>query len=54
MNAFKLMLIEAYDFLFLTQPAFVSTVLPSAMCILVLGGRKRERQTKHQQLPVPR
>lgn len=39
MNALKLLLIVAYDFPFLTQPAFVSTVsvLPSAMCVLVRG-----------------
>lgn len=54
MDVFKLMLITAYDFPFLTQPAFVSTVsvLLSAVSVLCVGGR--ERQTKHQELPVPR
>lgn len=53
MDVFKLMLIKAYDFPFLTQPAFVSIVsVLSAVSVLYVGGR--ERQTKHQQLPVPR
>jgi len=43
MNAFKLMLIAAYNFPFLTQPAFVSTVsvLLSAMSVLCVRGRER-------------